>query len=86
MGWRVQVLPWVIGTRCVLDIDCISKAMAFMEIPEQRRKDRLRRTAVVSVEALVFMHRVRKSGNLRVRVAHWPLCGQWEQSAARGED
>jgi len=67
-GWKVQVLPWVVGTRGVLDADGISKAMVFMEVPEQRRKDLLRRTAVASVEALVFMHRVRKSGNLRVSV------------------
>ena len=63
-GWKVQVLPWVFGTRGVLDADGISKAMVFMEVPEQRRKVLLRRTAVASVEALVFMHRVRKSGNL----------------------
>ncbi len=67
-GWRVQILPWVVGTRGVLGTDGISKAMVFMEVPEQRRKDLLRRTAVASVEALVFMHRVRKSGNLRVSV------------------
>ena len=67
-GRRVQVLPWVVGTRGVLDADGISKAMVFMEVPEQRRKDLLRRTAVASVEALVFMHRVRKFGNLRVSV------------------
>jgi hypothetical protein len=65
-GWRVQVLPWVVGARGVLDADGIGKAMAFMEVPEQRRKDLLRKTAVASVEALVFMHRVRKSGNSRV--------------------
>ncbi len=62
----MQVLPLVIGTRGVLDADGISKAMVFMEVPEHRRKDLLRRTAVASVEALVFMHRDRKSGNLRV--------------------
>ncbi len=67
-GWRVQVLPWVVGPRGVLDADGISKAMVFMEVPEQRRKDLLRRTAVASVKALVFMHRLRKSGNLRVSV------------------
>jgi hypothetical protein len=58
---RECVPPWVVGTRGVFDADGISKAMVVMEVPEQRRKDLLWITAVASVEALVFMHRV---GNL----------------------
>ncbi len=36
--WKMQVLSWVVGTRGVLDVDGIRKAMAFMEIPEPRQK------------------------------------------------
>ncbi len=41
--------------------------MAFMEVPAAKRKGLLRRSAVASVEALEYLHRVRRSGKARVR-------------------
>ena len=64
-GWRVQVLPWVVGVRGVLDATGIQQAMAFLELPALKRKEILRKSATASVEALVYMHRVRKSGASR---------------------
>jgi ribonuclease HI len=64
-GWRVQVLPWVVGVRGVLDAAGIQQAMAFLELPAPKRKEILRTSATASVEALVYMHRVRKSGASR---------------------
>ncbi len=45
----------------------IQQAMAFMEIPVTKRKDLLRKSAVASAEALEYLHRVRSSGNAKVR-------------------
>ena len=32
-GWKVELLPWVAGTRGVLDATGIREAMTFLEIP-----------------------------------------------------
>ncbi len=48
----VQGLPWVVGTRGVLDATGIRQAMAYMEVPASKRKDRFRILATASVEAL----------------------------------
>ena len=64
-GWRVEVLPWVVGVRGVLDVAGITHAAEFLGVPTQKRQGLLRATAVVSVEALEYLHRVRKSANPR---------------------
>ena len=61
----MEVLPWVVGVRGVLDTTGIQQAMAFLELPALKRKEILRMSATASVEALVHMHRVRKSGASR---------------------
>ncbi len=45
----------------------IQQAMAFMEVPAAKSKGLLRKSAVASVKALEYLHRVRRSGNTRVR-------------------
>ena len=62
-GWRVEVLPWVVGVRGVLDVAGITHAADFLGVPMQKRQGLLRATAVASVEALEYLHRVRKSAN-----------------------
>jgi hypothetical protein len=57
--------PWVVGTRGVLDATGIQEAMTFLEIPVSKRKGILRKSATASMEALLYMHRVRKSGASR---------------------
>ncbi len=66
-GWKVQVLPWVVGVRRVLHMEGIEQAMAFMDVPAAKRKGLLRKSAVASLEALEYLHRVRRSGKARVR-------------------
>ena len=61
----MKVLPWVVGVRGVLDTEGIQRAMEFLEIPESKRGTLLRKTASASVEALVYMHKVRTSGATR---------------------
>ncbi len=45
----------------------IQRAMAFMEVPEAKRKDHLRKSAVALMQALQYLHRVRRSRDARVR-------------------
>ena len=45
----------------------IQQAMEFIEVPVTKRKDLLLKSAVASAEALEYLHRVRSSGNSRVR-------------------
>ena len=67
-------MPWCRGyttmPRVYLDAAGIQQAMTFLEIPASKRKEILRKSAAASVEALVYMHRVRKSGTSwgRIRV------------------
>jgi len=61
--WRIEVLPWVVGVRGVVDAAGIHRAMAFLDIPQQRRSSFVRKTALASVQAFEFLHRVRHSSN-----------------------
>jgi len=63
--WTVEVLPWVVGVRGILDATGIQRAFAFLDIPVQRRQGLLRTTAVASVQSFAFLHRVRQSANPR---------------------
>jgi len=58
-GWKVEVLPWVAGVRGVLDTKGICKAAKFLEIPQAYHTVLLQKSALASVESLVFLHRVR---------------------------
>jgi hypothetical protein len=58
-GWKVEVLPWVAGVRGVLDTKGICKAAKFLEIPPAYHTVLLQKSALASVESLVFLHRVR---------------------------
>ncbi len=53
-GWRVEVLPWVVGVRGLLDVAGITRAADFLGVPTQKRQGLLRATAVASVEALEY--------------------------------
>ena len=63
--WQVDVLPWVVGVRGVLDVAGITRAVEFLGVPAQKRQGLLRATAVAYVEALKYLHRARKSANPR---------------------
>jgi len=63
--WQVEVLPWVVGIKGVVDATGIYTALDFLEVPANRRWKILQRTALASVESFQFMHRVRVSANPR---------------------
>ena len=58
-GWKVEVLPWVAGVRGILDTQGIGKAARFLDIPQAHHTALLQKSALASVESLVFLHRVR---------------------------
>ena len=68
-------MPWVVGVRGVLDATGIQQVMTFLELPASKRKEILRKSAAVSVEALVYMHKVRRyrasRGSIREVGAGW---------------
>jgi hypothetical protein len=57
----VVVLPWVVGVRGVTDARGIRAAMEFLGIPSSQWSAILRRSAVASVEALEYLHKLRNS-------------------------
>lgn len=63
--WQVQVFPWVVGVRGVIDTAGISRALEFLEVPTKRRWKIQQRTALASVKSFEFLHRVRTSANPR---------------------
>jgi hypothetical protein len=64
----VQVLPWVVEVCSVLDTMDIQQARTFLEPPESKQTKILRKSAAASVRALMYMHKVLKSGALRGRI------------------
>jgi hypothetical protein len=67
-GRRVQVLPWAVWVRGVLDATGIQKATTFLEGPASKLKllkEIFRKSAAASGEALVCLHKVRRSGASR---------------------
>jgi hypothetical protein len=63
--WRVEVLPWVVGVRGVVDGRGISSAMKFLDIPTCQRGALVKTTVVASIHSLEYVHRVRISANPR---------------------
>ncbi len=57
----------------MLDAVGIRNAMSSTEIPASRQKDLLRMKAAASVEVLVYMHKVRKSGASRCECWDWVM-------------
>ena len=63
--WRVEVLPWVVGVRGVVDGRGILSAMKFLDIPTCQRGALVKTTVVASIHSLEYVHRVRISANPR---------------------
>ena len=68
LEWQVDVLPWVVGVRGVVDAAGLQRAMAFLGVPADKRCGLTRISDVASVESLVYMHRVRTTGASRTRI------------------
>ena len=35
-GWKVEILPWVVGARGMVSVDLLTPALEFLEIPKQK--------------------------------------------------
>ena len=60
-GWRIEVLPWVIGIRGLADPKHLHDALSFLDIPKQEWANIIEDSVLASVRALAYMHRVRHS-------------------------
>ena len=58
-GWQVEILPWVVGVRGLLDDETIKCCLRFLEIPRQCWQQIVADTAKESVTAFYSLHRVR---------------------------
>ncbi len=57
--WQVEILPWVVGVRGLLDSDTIKSCLEFLEIPRQRWRRITEDASRESVKAFYSLHRVR---------------------------
>ena len=83
--WRVEVLPWVVGSKGFVDATDISRAMSFLEIPTHRRRRILQRTVLASVQSLEFMHQRRYMHSVRISAnpRTFPIAGEFPVSEMR---
>ena len=35
-GWKVEILPWVVGARGMVSVDLLTPALEFLQIPKQK--------------------------------------------------
>jgi len=60
-GWDIQILPWVVGARGMVQTDQLHRALQFLDISRNKWSCIIDATVRESVSALVFMHRARFS-------------------------
>jgi len=65
LNWKVEVLPWMVDVRGVVDTAELHHALELVDTPVQRRQRLLRSTAAVLVESFVFLQRARQPTNLK---------------------
>ena len=58
-GWQVEIFPWVVGIRGLLDSAAIQCCLEFLEIPRKCWLLIIEDTAKESVKAFYVLHRVR---------------------------
>ena len=60
-GWNVQILPWVVGARGLIQRNSLCSALEFLEVPRYGWQEIIDNTVLAAVSALSFMNRVRFS-------------------------
>jgi hypothetical protein len=95
-GWDVQVLPWVIGARGLIQIQHMESALKFLEIPRRKWQSIIDETVYAAVAALAFMHRTRFSvhsassgpgpGTVDNSADYIPRCGAKRRASALSKD
>jgi hypothetical protein len=58
-GWTVQVLPWVVGARGLIQTCNMRNALEFLEVPHGKRQSVIDSTVQASIGALAFMNSMR---------------------------
>ena len=58
-GWQVELFPWVVGVRGLLDSAAIQCCLEFLELPRKCWRRIIEDTAKESVKAFYALHRVR---------------------------
>jgi hypothetical protein len=61
-GWTIHVFPWVVGIRGMIDPLHVQSLLKFAEIQQKYWKSAVEHTALASVRAFHFLHRVRFGG------------------------
>ena len=69
-GWQVEILPWVVGIRGLIEEKSIHVAVEYLDhrISRSEWAATVASTVVESVQSLAFMHRVRFSSINQSRV------------------
>ena len=58
-GWTVQVLPWVVGARGLIQTRNMRNALEFLDVPHGKWQSIIDCTVGASIAALAFMHSTR---------------------------
>ena len=64
-GWVVHVFPWVVGIRGMIDSSHVESLLKFLGIQQRHWRVAIERTAIASVRAFHFLHKVRFGGPIR---------------------
>jgi len=60
-NWEIQILPWVVGTRWLVQHCALASALEFLAVPRGNWQHVIESTVQRAVTALVFMYRARFS-------------------------
>ena len=69
IGWKIEMLPWIVGIRGFVHQTGIQNALRFQEIPFSEWNSIEKCTTKASVESLAFMHRTRFSTGTESAIA-----------------
>ena len=59
-GWQIEIFPWEVGIRGLLNSAAIKNCLEFLTVPRQRWERIIEDVAKESVKAFYSLHRVRR--------------------------
>ncbi len=63
-GWVVHVFPWIVGIQGMIDSSHVQFVLKFLKIQRKHWQIAIEQTALASVRAFYFLHKVRFGGPL----------------------
>jgi hypothetical protein len=75
-GWRIEILPWVVGIRGFAKVKHLQAALHFLNIPRRKWSAIIADSVLTSVQALAYLHRIRYSAANSLSTAdrtHFPV-------------